>query len=212
MSSSTDNIGDAVRSDGTLKDASEIVWSYDADDSVPFPAGSTSASLPISASRRAPATVVASVRWTTRVIHPCHRYLEEDDNVELRSAPMCKTSGVKRKAASTLFNPRATRNTINVVSDDDCDSESDGGTPSPPPTELASDDYESLKAMADADNQVRAVMSPLSDTHCQEAALTRHVAWRRSGGGVGLGPSGKQLHPATPELTAWRERPADSSQ
>ena len=47
---------------------------------------------------------------------------------------------------------------------------------------------------------------------CQEAALTRRVAWRRSGGRVGLGPSGKQLHPATPELTAWRERPADSSQ
>ena len=47
---------------------------------------------------------------------------------------------------------------------------------------------------------------------CQEAALTRHIAWRRSGGGVGLGPSGKQLHPATPELTAWRKRPADSSQ
>ena len=47
---------------------------------------------------------------------------------------------------------------------------------------------------------------------CQEAALTRRIAWRRSRGGVGLGPSGKQLHPATPELTAWRERPADSSQ
>ena len=47
---------------------------------------------------------------------------------------------------------------------------------------------------------------------CQEAALTRRIAWRRSGRGVGLGPSGKQLHPASPELTAWRERPADSSQ
>ena len=47
---------------------------------------------------------------------------------------------------------------------------------------------------------------------CQEAALTRHIAWRQSRGGVGLGPSGKQLHPATPELTAWQERPADGSQ
>ena len=47
---------------------------------------------------------------------------------------------------------------------------------------------------------------------CQEAALTRHTAWRHSRGGVGLGPSGKQLHPATPELTAWQERPADSLQ
>ena len=47
---------------------------------------------------------------------------------------------------------------------------------------------------------------------CQEAALTRHIAWQRSGGGVGLGPSGKQLYPATPEFTAWQEGPADSSQ
>ena len=50
------------------------------------------------------------------------------------------------------------------------------------------------------------------ESYCQEAALTRRIAWRRSRGGVGLGPSGKQLHPATPELTAWQERPADSSQ
>ena len=50
-------------------------------------------------------------------------------------------------------------------------------------------------------------------THiCQEAALIRRTSWRRSGGRVGFGPSGEQLHPATPELTAWRERPADGSQ
>ena len=52
----------------------------------------------------------------------------------------------------------------------------------------------------------------MSLTLCQEAALTRHTSWGRSGGGVELGLSGKQLHPATPELTAWQERPADSSQ
>ena len=33
-----------------------------------------------------------------------------------------------------------------------------------------------------------------------------------SGGGVGLGLSGEQQYPATSELTAWQERPADSSQ
>ena len=53
--------------------------------------------------------------------------------------------------------------------------------------------------------------SILQSSLCQEAALTRRVAWRQSRG-VGLGLSGKQLHPATPELTAWRERPADSLQ
>jgi hypothetical protein len=47
---------------------------------------------------------------------------------------------------------------------------------------------------------------------CQEAALTRRTSWNRSREGVELGLSGKQLHPATPELTAWQEKPADSSQ
>lgn len=65
------------------------------------------------------------------------------------------------QAASALPNRRAKCKTIDVVSDGDCDGESDGGTSLPPPTELASDDYESLKAMADADNQVCASHFPL---------------------------------------------------
>ena len=55
-------------------------------------------------------------------------------------------------------------------------------------------------------------LNGVAERLCQEAALTRRTAWRCSEGGVGLGLSGKQLHPATPELTAWQERPADSLQ
>jgi hypothetical protein len=173
MSSSAGNFGDAVRSDGTLKDTSEIVWSYDADDSIPFPSSSASATHPISVGSHTPATVVAAVCQTNRISRPSRRYLEEDK--ELHSAPASKSSGVKRKAASTLLNRRATCKTINVVSDDDCDGDSDGGTPSPPPTELASDDYESLKAMADADNQVCTPQPPLSLTFSSkfQAAITK---------------------------------------
>ena len=53
---------------------------------------------------------------------------------------------------------------------------------------------------------------PHTMARCQEAALTRRTSWRRSGGGVRLSPSGKQLYPATPELTTWWEKPADRSQ
>ena len=57
--------GDAVQPDGTLKDASEMTWNYDADESIPFPSGSTSvAPLPSSGSH-APATMVAGVCQTT---------------------------------------------------------------------------------------------------------------------------------------------------
>ncbi|SRR6266404_6246201 len=34
-------LGHALRPDGTLKDASEMSWSYDSDDSVPFPQNSS---------------------------------------------------------------------------------------------------------------------------------------------------------------------------
>ena len=178
------------------------IWSYDADDSIPFPTGSTSTSLdslPISASGHAPAMVVASVRQTTRVIHPCHQYQEEEEDTELHLAPTCKSAGVKRKAASTLVNHRAICKTINVVSDDDCNGESDGGTLSPPPTELASDDYESLKAMADADNQVHAVTPPLSGTFSSksQAAITKPWEERTADICLLFHHEKKYIHPVT---------------
>jgi hypothetical protein len=64
------NFGCAVRSDGSLKDASEISWHYDVDDDLPIaPVGSTS-STPISppnihpffTSHPAPAKMVAGSR------------------------------------------------------------------------------------------------------------------------------------------------------
>ncbi|KAF8256704.1 hypothetical protein EI94DRAFT_1710414 [Lactarius quietus] len=160
MSSSTANLRDAVRSDGTLKDASEIDWSFDADDSIPFPSvpldsasASASASHTTFASTCAPATNVASVRQTTRVSHPSHWFIQDNSEEELQKAPTPKSSGIKRKVTSSVSNRPTKRKTINLVSDGNSDGDSDCGSPSPPPTELASDDYESLKAMADADNQ-----------------------------------------------------------
>ena len=142
------NIGDAVQPDGTLKDASEIVWTYDDDESIPFPSkGSASDPPSNSTTMHAPATVVAAVHQTTHISWPSRWVLEELEAAELAlSAPA--SSGVKRKAASTLHhttlpNHRAMHKVVDVVSDGD----SDDGTPSYPPTELASDDYESLQAM-----------------------------------------------------------------
>ena len=154
MSPIASNHGDAVRSDSTLKDAPEIIWSYDADKSIPFPSGDNAHSSPPSGGHAPPTAVTAhAVRRTSHVSRPCRRYLEEDEVESASSTVALKTSGVKRKAASDP--PGATRKIIvNVVSDDNS---SDGRAPSPssPPTEPASDDYEALQAMADTDNQVR---------------------------------------------------------
>jgi hypothetical protein len=66
MSSLAPELGDAVRPDGTLKDASEIIWSYDADESIPFPLGSTHSIL---STRLSPATMVGGVHRTSSRIH-----------------------------------------------------------------------------------------------------------------------------------------------
>ena len=86
-----------------------------------------------------------------------------------------------------------------MVSDDDYNSESDGGTLSPPPTEVASDDYESLNAMADANNQVHAVMSPLSDTHSSksQAAITKPQEERTAAIHLLFHHENKYVHPVT---------------
>ena len=93
------------------------------------------------------------MRRTSHISRPCRCYLEEDEVESASSTVAPKTSGVKRKAASNP--PGATHKIIvNVASDDDS-SNSRALSPSPPPTEPASDDYEALQAMADTDNQVR---------------------------------------------------------
>ncbi|KAH9013537.1 hypothetical protein EDB85DRAFT_2158120 [Lactarius pseudohatsudake] len=67
MSSTTSDLGQAVRPDGTLKDASEIVWSYDVDESTPFPLDNVTGTHPFFSGGRAPATMVAGARRTARV-------------------------------------------------------------------------------------------------------------------------------------------------
>jgi hypothetical protein len=147
-------LGDAIRPDGTLKDASEIVWSYDADDTIPFPSDNASGSHSGSSGGHAPAIVVGSVRRTTCVSRPSQRVLEALEADEAAESARNASVNRKRKAISALPDHRARKTVINVISDGDSDSDSsDGGSPSPP-TEPVSDDYESLKAMADADNQV----------------------------------------------------------
>jgi hypothetical protein len=156
MSSTNPDLEHAVRPDGTLKDASEIRWTYDEDESIPFPSDSVSES-----GGCAPATMVAGMRRTARVHRPSKRALEA---FEASSGGSASTRpGAKRKAQSDLApEHRVTRKVVIDVDDDATDSSNDGAA-TELATELADDDYESIKAMADADNRVRS-SSPLSNT------------------------------------------------
>jgi hypothetical protein len=158
--STTTDPGHAVRPDGTLKDASEIVWTYDADDDIPFPSGSTSGE-PLSSGGQAPAMVLGATRRTTRVPRPSKRALE---------AAETSSSATKRKA-STNRDQRVTRKIIDL-DDDDANKADDDYIPTTDidvditdfdgPSDLATepaDDYAALEAMADADNRVCMIFS-----------------------------------------------------
>ncbi|KAN0128730.1 hypothetical protein V8E53_013451, partial [Lactarius tabidus] len=150
-----------------------MLWSYDTDKSIPFPSDNASGSH--TTSRHAPATVVAAVCWTTRISHPSRWYLEEAGASESASStPAHKSAGIKHKATSTLVNQCATHKIVNVVSDNGIGGDSDSGsrTPSPLPTELASDNYKALKAMADADNE--AAITTLCEEHTTNICLIFH--------------------------------------
>ena len=160
MSPTSSHLGEAVRPDGTLKDASEIEWVFDPDDSLPFPQASGD---PSGGTSSIPAPAEAGLRRTTRTIRPARRFIEED-------AECASTTGAhgnpaaKRKAQCDDPDPdrRVSRKiVINLHDDSDEDATSVPPTEvgedatSVPPTEVGEDDYEDLQAMADADNLVR---------------------------------------------------------
>lgn len=160
MSSLAPDIGDAVRPDGTLKDASEIVWNFDADDSIPFPSDDASGARIFSDGVQPAAVPSVSLRRTTRTIRPSRRYLEgaESDS----SAPA--TTPIATKCKASCKSPArhvAKKVVINVddENDEDSDASSDdrGNTTeaiTEPASEPASEDYEALKAIADSNVKV----------------------------------------------------------
>jgi hypothetical protein len=160
MSSFAPDLGDAVRPDGTLKDASEISWSFDADDSIPFPSGDASGDASggrISSGDGEPAVPTAALHWTTRVIRPAQHFRNGAKSDS--SAPTSTPLAIKRKVSCK--NPAhcvTQKVTIDVDDEDSKDSNAnsdDRGTTTEPVTEPTSDDFEALRAMADADIRVR---------------------------------------------------------
>ena len=78
-----------------------------------------------------------------------------DNEAESASSTVAlKVSGIKCKAANNLPGHCATCKSITTVVSNNASNDR-APSPSLPPTEPASDNYESLQAMADANNQVR---------------------------------------------------------
>jgi hypothetical protein len=185
MSALDSPIGHAVRADGGLKDASEMEWTYDKEESVPFPSDSLTipatddpAASPPSKSVRIhsffthakpPATLVAGSRHSARTSRPSQRVRDANEVPSLAtgSTTAKPSTGTKRKAAVNL-SPGPTRRVVNkavVELDDDNDgndTEPDGYKTEPAEDEDPNDadiSSQSLQAMADADHKVRSLRS-----------------------------------------------------
>ncbi|KAF8257327.1 hypothetical protein EI94DRAFT_1924825 [Lactarius quietus] len=153
MSSTTLDRGHAVRADGTLKDASDMLWTYDADELLPFPPSTAS---------RVPAP---TVRRTTCTHRPSKRALEAAE-AEAETEAANALAHAKHKA-TTDVNPtcHVTRKVdldksdsdseveVEVVAAADDPGDSDDDATTEPSMEPADDNYKILKAMADADHQ-----------------------------------------------------------
>jgi hypothetical protein len=140
--------GHATRPDGTLKEASEMSWSYDADESIPFPQGVSDGQT---------GTTVAGASRSGRTYRPSQRVLEA---AAASSRGPWAHSGAKRKAPSTSSADR--RVSRKIVDHGDNDLSDPGNIDSTttevmePPGDISSRaDHQSIQVMADADNEVR---------------------------------------------------------
>jgi hypothetical protein len=156
MPSTSSELGEALQPDSTLKDVSEINWSFDTDDSLPFPDASGDPS-------GMPAPGKAVPHRTACISCPTPRYRQDDGSECASTTHVCNQPAAKRKAPSDDPDPdRHVARKVVINLDGESDNDSDQDTLSVPPPELAEDDYESIKAMVDADNQVHLASHSLS--------------------------------------------------
>ena len=141
----TSHLGEALQPDGTLKDVSEINWTFDANKTLPFPQASGD---PSGGPSTALAPAEAGLHQMTCTICPAHRYIEGDLECvsSINAQPVAKC-----KALSDNMDPNWHVSCKVIIS---LDSDSNKDVPSVPPTEDDEDDYESLQVMADANNLV----------------------------------------------------------
>ena len=170
--------GHAVCADGGLKDAREMEWTYDQDETIPYPSDSLTTPAsddpaaspvpihPLFTHTKPPVALIAGSRRSTRTSRPSQRVREanEEPSLSTGSTTAKPSTGTKRRAAEHL-SPAPRRRVFDkavVDSDDDHrnNTEPDGNETEPADDEEANDadiSSQSLQAMANADHEVRSL-------------------------------------------------------
>src|SRR6266545_776933 len=184
MSASDSPIGHAVRADGGLKDTSKMEWTYDTDESIPFPSDSLAipatdntvspplASVgihPFFTHTKPPAAIVAGSRCSTHTSRPSQCVQEANDVPSLSTASNSAKPSTesKCKAAGNLSPAPVCRMVHKVVIDSDDEHDGNKTKPDGKETEPAADEdandtdvsSQSLQAMADVDHEVRSFLT-----------------------------------------------------
>jgi hypothetical protein len=159
------NSGCAVRQDNSLKDASEIVWTHDKDDDQPI---APPMPHPFFTNQSRPTVIVAGSRRSGRAFRPSARVTDPDNAMNKGSSSTSVPSAtIKRKAPVSVPSRRVSQK-ICVGSDDGRASETDPDDSSACPphdgsdtegTDRATDEFDVLEAMADADHKVCCLVS-----------------------------------------------------
>jgi hypothetical protein len=158
------NLGCAVRLDGTLKDASKIEWHHDKDDDLPIAPVKLH---PIFANQPPPPVMGVGSRRSARTLRPSARVIDPDNamNQGVSSTSELSATVAKRKAAASLASvSRRVSRKIHVDTTDEDDSQSDGeesysrlhlDDSDAEGLDNATDEFDALQVMADADHEVR---------------------------------------------------------
>jgi hypothetical protein len=166
--------GCAIRSDGTLKEADEIIWHFDKDDETPMTVSNplpTQSMHPFFTGHAVPAAIVAGSRRSNRSTRPSAR-VTDPNNVMNKSSPSTKaessSSASKKRKAS---HPKPSRHVVQkVITDSDSEQHTDCDDNASHPTqaretgktEIVQDEFEAIQEMADYDHQVCNRISILS--------------------------------------------------
>jgi hypothetical protein len=126
-----------------------MTWTFDAGEDIPFPSGTASGD---GALLHSPAEPVTGLCRTTRISGLPHRYRGGLDDAPGNTVHAHAVN--KRKVPPSDDQDDCRRVACKIKATLDCDASADGTT-TELATEPAEDDYESIKAMADADHLVR---------------------------------------------------------
>lgn len=128
----------AQRADGTLKDASEIEWHYDKDDDSPM------------------ATTALSC-CSGHTSRPSAHAVDQNNAMNIRPSLPSRSAptGTKRMASPCQLAPQCrVRLKVNTLADSSATAMSSPGDSDSEVTDILSDDFDKLQAIADADHEV----------------------------------------------------------